>query len=198
MPSRHKVTCNSLYRFVPVFRILISVLISLFVSFGSPQAAVQLVDRIRILAEQGDREAQFSMGLRYDLGDGVERNPELAAQWFTKAATPGVAGACLYLGMKYDFGTGVRQDKAAAIRWYEQAAVQHWPQAAFLLGSLYLTLATPDPVQGCSWIIIAEEQRYPGAEQTRLQQCAELEKDVSRQVEGFSSRLRQRIRDSKE
>ena len=47
--------------------------------------ADQLLIDTQQLAEQGDGEAQFSMGLRYDTGDGVERDPKQAVKWFSKA-----------------------------------------------------------------------------------------------------------------
>jgi TPR repeat protein len=158
----------------------------------------QLTDRIRQLAEQGDREAQFSMGLRYDLGDGVERDPELAAQWFAKAAAAGVNGACLYLGMKYEFGAGVKQDKNEAVRWYEEAAVQGWPQAAFLLGSLYLSLPTPETVRGCAWLSIADDQGYPGAERAQRERCSALDRDAEQEVTALVRRLEERMASSEE
>ncbi|MCI5222349.1 MAG: sel1 repeat family protein [Candidatus Electrothrix sp. AR4] len=164
---------------------------------GSLKADDQLTKRIRLLADQGDREAQFSMGLRYDLGDGVVRDPELAVHWFAKAAAAGVSGACLYLGMKYEFGAGVKQDKEAAINWYERAAVQGWPQAAFLFGSLYLTRSNEDFLQGCAWLFIAAEQEYPGAEQTRLQKCSGGGNGFDRKVMALSHQLRQQMLDAK-
>ena len=44
-----------------------------------PSSCGQMIHQ---LAEQGDPEAQCSMGIRYDLGDGIERDPIKAAEWF--------------------------------------------------------------------------------------------------------------------
>ncbi len=133
------------------------------------RANEQLVSEILQLASQGDRQAQFSMGLRYDTGDGVERDPQQAAAWFKKAASAGLAGACLYLGMKYEFGAGVSRDTTRAIYWYEQAAIQGWPQAAFLVGTLYLKSSPPVLKKGCDWLRAAAAQDYPGAEEAQQQ-----------------------------
>lgn len=145
------------------------------------------------LAEQGDKEAQFSLGLLYDTGSHNQRNPEQAVYWFTKAAAAGVAGACLYLGMKYEFGAGVSQNRKKARHWYEQAALQGWPQAAFMLGSLYLRADPVDLVHGCTWLEIAAEQEYPGAEQARQQACFNLNKGTARKVHKLRKQLRKRI-----
>ena len=134
------------------------------------------------LAKQGDPEAQFSLGLLYDTGGRGKRNPAQAVYWFKKAAAAGVAGACLYLGMKYEFGAGVTQNRKKAYRWYEQAALQGWPQAAFMLGSLYLRSSPADQVRGCTWLGIAAEQGYPGAEQARQQACSDLNTKTARKA----------------
>ncbi len=161
------------------------------------QAEEHLTAAVRQFAEQGDPEAQFSMGLRYDLGDGVERDPAIAARWFTQAAAKGIAGACLYLGMKYEFGVGVEQNKVAAVNWYEQAARQGQPQAAFLLGSLYLKLPTPNPVRGCAWLIFVEEQGYPGAEETRQEGCRDLAGNDEKKVKALLMQLKTKMDSAK-
>ncbi len=157
------------------------------------QANDQLFTDTLQLAEQGDEEAQFSLGLMYDTGNLVERNPEQAVHWFKKAAKAGVAGACLYLGMKYAFGAGVNQDRAKAQHWYEQAAVQGWPQAAFLLGSLYLDSPATDKVRGCAWLGIAAEQGYPGAKLARQQGCFNLSDKTAQKTKKLSKQLKEQI-----
>jgi len=156
-----------------LFRItLCAAFLFLLVQSLPVRAADQLTAEILQLARQGDPEAQFSIGLRYDTGDGIERNPQEAAVWFKKAAAAGVAGACLYLGMKYEFGAGLTRDPARAIHWYEQAARQGWPQAAFLLGTLYLKSSPTQREKGCSWLRTAAAQGYPGAAEAQQGVCS--------------------------
>jgi|GEM_PF-7057469 len=52
----------------------------------------------RLAAEQGDSEAQFSLGLIYSLGKGVEKDKAEAAKWLRLAAEQGHAYAKLQLG----------------------------------------------------------------------------------------------------
>ena len=177
----------------PSVSLLLLFLISLIMHPHPLQADDQLFTDTLQLARQGDPEAQFSLGLLYDTGGRNEQNPEQAVYWFKKAAQAGVAGACLYLGMKYEFGAGVSQDRKKACHWYEQAALQGWPQAAFMLGSLYLRFSPADQVQGCTWLGIAAEQGYPGAEQTRQQACSNLNTKTAQKAKNLRKQLRDRI-----
>jgi TPR repeat protein len=152
-----------------------------------------LIRETRLLAEQGDPEAQFSLGLLYDTSDQLLHNPEKAVFWFRKAAEQGLAGACLYLGMKYEFGSGTGQNIEKALYWYRQAALRGWGQAAFMLGSLYLSMAPPDPVRGCSWLGIAAEQNFPGAARSVTAQCSRLEQDLVGRIEKKTRELRKQI-----
>ncbi len=157
------------------------------------QADGQLYNDTLLLAEQGDGEAQFSLGLMYDTGNQVERNPKQAIHWFKKAARAGIAGACLYLGMKYAFGAGIKQNKNKALHWYRQAALQGWPQAAFLLGTLYLESPAADPVKGCAWLAIAQERGYPGAGQVRQLKCSILGEQTTAAIKNLQTRLNRKI-----
>ena len=178
---------------IPTRSLLLLFLMLLIMPLHVVQADDQLFTDTLQLAEQGDGEAQFSLGLMYDTGDRVERNPEQAVHWFKKAAEAGIAGACLYLGMKYAFGAGVNQDRAEAKYWYEQAAVGGWPQAAFLLGSLYLDSPATDQVRGCAWLGIAAEQGYPGAEQARQQECSGLNDKIAQKTKKLGKQLKEQI-----
>ena len=61
-------------------------------------------------AEQGNAEAQFSLGMMYYVrGDGVEQNDQEAFKWFRKAARQGNDKAQCWLGLMYTKGYGVEQ-----------------------------------------------------------------------------------------
>lgn len=47
----------------------------------------------RLLAEQGDANAQYNLGTMYDNGEGVREDDEEAAKWYRKAAEQGDATA---------------------------------------------------------------------------------------------------------
>jgi TPR repeat protein len=91
----------------------------------------------RPLAEQGDADAQFLLGVMYDEGWGVAQDYAAAVRWYRKSAVQGDASAQYNLGLMYNNGQGVPQDYAAAVRWYRKAAAQGYADAQFLLGVMY-------------------------------------------------------------
>lgn len=75
-------------------------------------------------AEKGYAEGQFNLGLCYDNGTGVEKDPQQAVYWYQKAAEQGDASAQFNLGLCYENGKGVEQDQKQALSWYQKAADQ--------------------------------------------------------------------------
>jgi len=75
-------------------------------------------------AEQGDVDAQYSLGVRYHEGQGVNQDYAQAALWWRKAAERGYANAQYALGFLYRYGQGVIQDYDQAAQWYRKAAEQ--------------------------------------------------------------------------
>src|SRR5262245_12502050 len=92
---------------------------------------------LRPLAEQRDPNAQFLLGMLYDAGHGVARDPSLAASWYRKAAEQNHLLAQLFLGVLSYSGEGVKQDYAEAARWFRSPADGGNDQAQFYLGSMY-------------------------------------------------------------
>ena len=73
-------------------------------------------------ADAGLGEAQHWLGLMYDRGHGVERNQQIAYQWFGRAAEQGYPEAQRVIGVYLEDGTVVAQDLVAAASWYRRAA----------------------------------------------------------------------------
>ena len=88
-------------------------------------------------AEAGDAEAQFKVGLRYEDGNGVERNDVLAAEWYRKSAEQGYAYAEYNLSTAYFCGRGVETNLVAAFEWMKKSADHDYPIAWFALGLFY-------------------------------------------------------------
>lgn len=80
--------------------------------------------QMKALAESGDAKAQCYLGMMYDVGNGVERNPAQAAEWYRKAAEQGIVEAQSNLAAMYESGDGVRTDYVCAEKWYALAAEQ--------------------------------------------------------------------------
>jgi uncharacterized protein len=83
----------------------------------------QLKD-IRAKAEAGDPDSQVQLGLRYDNGEGLAKDPVEAVKWYRKAAEQNYAEAQSSLGDCYDIGRGVANDYAEAYKWLLLAAGQ--------------------------------------------------------------------------
>jgi TPR repeat protein len=82
------------------------------------------------LAELGDAEAQFNLGVMYDEGAGIDQSYVTAANWYRKAANQGFLDAQTNLGMMYYEGLGIPRDLAAAAEWFRRATSQGDHEAA--------------------------------------------------------------------
>lgn len=85
------------------------------------------------LAELGDAEAQYNLGVMYDEGAGIEQDLSRAAEWYRKAAEQGFVDAQINLGMLYYHGQGFTRDHDEAAKWFERAAGQGDREAATYL-----------------------------------------------------------------
>ena len=84
---------------------------------------------IQSRADQGDANAQFELGVMYDLGLGMSQDDGQAVVWYRKAADQGVPAAQYRLGLMYANGRGVPQDAEHAAAWTRKAADQGVPEA---------------------------------------------------------------------
>ena len=74
----------------------------------------------RKAAEQGNKEAQFGLGICCYISHDYRQ----AVDWFRQAAKQGEANAQYHLGFCYQFGTGVDKNNQKAMYWYGKAAEQ--------------------------------------------------------------------------
>jgi len=100
---------------------------------------------MRPLAEQGQANAQFSIGLMYAIGKGVRQDYVEAVKWFRKAAEQGDASAQNSLGSMYYTGYGVSQDYVVAHKWFNLAAARGNKPAEKNRGSVSIIL-TPSQI----------------------------------------------------
>lgn len=76
------------------------------------------------LADTGNNEAQFYLGMMYDQGHGVDVDYLRAAVLYKEAADNGHTSAKAYLAELYETGKGVPKDMIWAMYLYRQAAEQ--------------------------------------------------------------------------
>ena len=74
------------------------------------------------LAENGNVDAQYTLGIRYLKGDGSRKNPQKAVKWIRKAAEQDHAGAQYQLGIMYRDGIGVPKSENEAVKWLRLAS----------------------------------------------------------------------------
>ena len=80
----------------------------------------------RQAAKLGHAGAQYTLGLWYDSGQGVQKDLQQAIYWYRKAAEKGHDDAQNMLGFHYEIGLGVEEqdDYQLAVYWYRKAAEQ--------------------------------------------------------------------------
>jgi len=112
------------------------------------------------LAEQGDADAQFHLGVMYESGQGLLRNDAEAIKWYRKAAEQDDAVAQFNLGVMYTKGEGVSPNHAEAPLWYRLAANHGLAGAQFNLGMMYAEGqgVSQDYVQAHMWPTLAAAQ----------------------------------------
>jgi TPR repeat protein len=128
---------------------------------SSPEFAAQKLE-----AEKGDPKAQFSLGLAFATGDGVEKSNTDAAKWFRRAADQGNADGQYAIGEMYMRGLGVERNMAEAIRWWFLASNQGEPHAQTNLGAAFLNGqgVKKDYVEAFRWMSLGAEQNFAPAQ----------------------------------
>ena len=119
------------------------------------------------LASQGDKEAEYAIGVMFALGTGKPRDPVQAFQWFSKAGANGHAKAMFNLGIAYWTGQGTLEDKREAVHWWRKAAERGDAKSQYNLGIAYYNGfgVEKDLVQATRWIRSAAENQYANAQE---------------------------------
>jgi len=117
------------------------------------------------LSREGNAEAEFGLGLLYDLGNGTPQDPETAFVWYRLAAEAGMPEAEFNLGAMYDGGRGVARSGERAALWYAKAGAHGHHRAQFDLGLLYQQGdgLPRNPDAAAAWFRAAAEGGLPAA-----------------------------------
>ena len=128
------------------------------------------------LAEAGDAEAQVSLGLLFDLGQGVPEDPATAYKWYRRAAETGLAKAQFNVAVMEDSGVVGPRDAVAAARWYAKAAAQGHLRAQYNLAQLYSSGdgVPRDIAEAKAWYRVAARGGLTAA----ADKLAEIERDA--------------------
>jgi len=89
---------------------------------AAEQNSIESVPELQKIADQGDSNAEYKLGLVYDVGVGARQDLAKAALWYQRAADQGHVAAQFNLGLMYATGRGVPQDLVQAHMWLNLAA----------------------------------------------------------------------------
>ena len=123
---------------------------------------------LRAKADQGDAEAQLSLGLRYGNAVGDALDFAQAAVWYRKAADQDCALAQYNLGVMFARGQGVLQDQVTSADWLRKAAEGGDAGGQYHFGLLChrvsVDLRSPDKqesrIEAYKWLHLAAAQEY--------------------------------------
>ena len=109
------------------------------------------------LADAGDPDACYGMGLLYGNGFGVDMNDDLALKYYGVAAAAGHAEAQYNLGVMHQNGWGVPVNEEEGLKWYRLAADQGVVGAQLALGRVFAMDFSEgyDPVEAYKWFALA-------------------------------------------
>lgn len=80
------------------------------------------IETLKASAEQGDKDAQYALGMKYYNGDGVTRSYSTAFKYLKPLADEGYTNAYFPVAEMYHGGRGVAKDRDIAAEWYSKAA----------------------------------------------------------------------------
>lgn len=123
-------------------------------------------DNLITMAQNGDAESQYKLGLNYIYGTDVPKDPKTAAIWFSKSADQGYLPARRELGILLASGEAGEQDFDRAIQYLSEAADQLDPSALYHLGIMYEhgIGIQKDLQKAVRMLAYAAEMGYPGAD----------------------------------
>ena len=125
----------------------------------APSPKEELV-KLQKEAEQGDADAQFQLGAKYQFGEGLPIDNVKAIEWNKKAAEQGNSNGQVNLGYMYSKGYGVAKNDVKAVEWYQKAAEQGNSGGQLNLGNMYANGSgiPKDDVKAFQWYQKAAEQ----------------------------------------
>ena len=97
----------------------------------------ELIDTVRIKAEEGLADYQYLYGASFEYGWGVEEDAKQAMTWYKKAADQKQKASYNAIGNLYRTGNGVKADNEEAFRWFNLGAQADDAQAMLNVGNCY-------------------------------------------------------------
>ena len=121
-------------------------------------------------AELGNAEAQFKLGVMYDIGENITQDFSKAFEWYKKSATLIESeGATYNIAKMYYFGRGVPKDSTIAATWYLKSAMLGNAMAQFNLSLMYHNGdgLIKNRVKAYAWMNLAAAQGFGNSKAAR-------------------------------
>lgn len=87
--------------------------------------------------QKGEVRAMVELGLIYQYGKGVPKDPKYALKLYEAAASQQYGEAAFHSGLMYYHGEGVKQDYEQALKWFSQGVVNDYAPCFLFLGMMY-------------------------------------------------------------
>lgn len=170
-----------LFRFIawPAFAFMVFFII-LGLCLRAVDSKTVLFKQVEASALQGEKIAQYGMGVFYSLGqEGVSKDYKKATEWYQRSADQGLPQAQTRLGIAYREGRGVPKNYKEANKWLLLAANQGEKKAQTALGSQYYygCGVEKDLIEAFKWYTLACDN----GDKSSIHRLEELEKVLSSQ-----------------
>ena len=97
----------------------------------------ELVSAIKVMADEGDADAQYVLGTAYQYGLGLEHSDEKSFEWYGRAIGQGHLPALHDMAGFYLFGIGVRESPEKAFEMLKRASDEGLPEASKQIAWMY-------------------------------------------------------------
>ena len=144
---------------------LVALAFSCLLAFSMPATASEAdtFNAMVALANKGDAEAQYHVGMMHNNGIGTQKDPKQAFEWFQKSTASGDPLGAYKLGCYYDGqGAGVvTSDSNEALKYKLVAAKAGYALAQHDVAGLYDRQGNSE--EALKWWKMAGDQGYPSA-----------------------------------
>ena len=101
---------------------------------GVAEGSKEMVERLQKWSQLGKPWAQYSLGVLYSKGLGVNKDPKRAGELWKLAADHGHHNAQFNLGLMYFSGEGVIQSDTLSCKYFQLSAIQGHTEAQYKVG----------------------------------------------------------------
>lgn len=153
----------------------------------APLANGDAVAELQGRADAGEAAAQMELASRFEAGEGVAKDMQVALKWYVKSAEQGNVTAQLELGKIYIRGRGVRRNSSEAAKWFMMGAEAGNPTAQCQIGRMHMIGAgvVKDDVEAYKWASLAAEGGDPAAKKVvafLAQRMSSAQEEFGRQL----------------